>query len=59
MPRVRQIPTEELTGKAREIAHPDWSCDGDRWPGMTALEPVRITEGFRATAAWYRDQGWL
>lgn len=46
-------------GKAREIAHPDWSCDGDRWPGMTALEPVRITEGFRATAAWYRDQGWL
>jgi len=46
-------------GKAREIAHPDWSCDADRWPGLAALAPTRIADGFPATARWYRTQGWL
>jgi nucleoside-diphosphate-sugar epimerase len=46
--------------KVRELLAPGWLCEteGARTAlGFTAQIP--LDEGLRATAAWYRDQGWL
>jgi nucleoside-diphosphate-sugar epimerase len=44
-------------GKARELTHRDWRIQG---PGLEGWRPtVSLAEGFAATAAWYRANGWL
>jgi nucleoside-diphosphate-sugar epimerase len=47
-------------GKAREMAHPDWSVTpADLLPAVIARPGIALAEGFAATAAWYRAAGWL
>jgi dihydroflavonol-4-reductase len=46
--------------KARELTQPGWVCSGgkaERDLGFFARTPHR--EGLAATAAWYREAGWL
>jgi nucleoside-diphosphate-sugar epimerase len=41
-------------------AHPDWVCRAARRPPRKLWQPeVPTLEGLKATAAWYREQGWL
>ena len=47
-------------GKVREFYHNDWVCDPGPIMARTAWRPaVPLREGFAATVAWYRRQGWL
>jgi 2-alkyl-3-oxoalkanoate reductase len=47
-------------GKVREFYHSDWVCDPGPIMARTAWRPaVPLREGFAATVAWYRQQGWL
>jgi len=42
------------------MAHPDWvSRPGKRPPAKLWKPAVPTLEGLKATAAWYREQGWL
>jgi len=42
------------------MTHPDWVCDPARRPPETLWVPaIATTDGLRATAAWYREAGWL
>ena len=41
-------------GKAREMAHPDWSVSPEELlPATIARSRIPLAEGFAATAAWY------
>jgi nucleoside-diphosphate-sugar epimerase len=47
-------------GKVREFYHSDWVCDPGPIMARTAWRPaVPLREGFAATVAWYRREGWL
>lgn len=47
-------------GKAREMLHPDWSvAPGEVLPSAIYQSRIGISEGFRATAAWYKGAKWL
>jgi nucleoside-diphosphate-sugar epimerase len=42
------------------FCHPDWVADPDRRPPAQLWQPqVPTLEGLAATAAWYREQGWV
>jgi uncharacterized protein YbjT (DUF2867 family) len=42
------------------FCHPDWVAARDRRPPTRLWQPqVPTSEGLAATAAWYREQGWL
>lgn len=42
------------------MCHPDWVASADRRPHSGLWQPqVDTLEGLKATAAWYREQGWL
>jgi dihydroflavonol-4-reductase len=46
--------------KALEMLHASWWCSGQRAEQELGFQPrVRHGEGLAATAAWYREQGWL
>ena len=46
--------------KAREILHPDWSVSAaEALPASIHQPRIGLTEGFRQTATWYREKGWL
>lgn len=46
-------------GKAREMAHKDWSVSAaEQIPGAPAAS-FTLEEGFADTVAWYRSKGWL
>jgi uncharacterized protein YbjT (DUF2867 family) len=46
--------------RAGYMAHPDWvSRPGKRPPRKLWRAEVSTLEGLKATAAWYREQGWL
>ncbi|MCV0382454.1 MAG: NAD(P)H-binding protein [Erythrobacter sp.] len=57
---VRGAKAKLTPDRAGYMAHPDWVCDPANAP-PTALWRPRIAgaEGMAATAAWYREQGWL
>ena len=47
-------------GKARELLYPAWSvAPGELLPASIARPEIALREGFIATAAWYRQAGWL
>lgn len=47
-------------GKIREMLHSDWASHPDNQPPADIWKPeVNLLEGFRDTADWYRDQGWM
>jgi len=47
-------------GKAREILHADWGSTAERLPPPHIWQPrIGLSDGFRETASWYRDKGWL
>jgi uncharacterized protein YbjT (DUF2867 family) len=47
-------------GKAREMAHPAWSVTPQELlPAPIARSRIDLPQGFAATAAWYRQAGWL
>lgn len=46
--------------RVRYFCHPDWVAHAERRPPPGLWAPsVETTAGLGATAAWYRDQGWL
>lgn len=54
--RVPQLTLE----KARELAHADWVSDTGAMERLGVWQPtVPAPAGIMATAAWYRQQGWL
>lgn len=47
-------------GKIRELLHEDWAVHGEERLSRPDAEPrYTLAEGFRQTAAWYREAGWL
>lgn len=47
-------------GKAREILHPNWSVSPvELLPATVYKSKIDLANGFAATAAWYRQAGWL
>jgi nucleoside-diphosphate-sugar epimerase len=48
------------SGKARELAHPDWSVSkAELAPWAVTVEATDLGAGFARTVSWYRAQGWL
>jgi uncharacterized protein YbjT (DUF2867 family) len=46
--------------RARYICHPDWTVDEGARPPHSLWHPrIDTREGLHATAAWYREAGWL
>jgi nucleoside-diphosphate-sugar epimerase len=46
--------------KARELLAPGWLCETEAAKGGLDYEAnIPLAEGLRATARWYREQGWL
>jgi nucleoside-diphosphate-sugar epimerase len=47
-------------GKAREILHADWGSAAERQPSPDLWRArIGLGDGFRDTAQWYRERGWL
>lgn len=57
--RLGAAPPALSRDKLRELAHPDWVCRGGGGDAIGWRPEVGFAEGFRATLAWYRRQGWL
>ena len=53
----RRLPRLTLE-RARYLAHPDWVARGDNLAGLWTPQ-VGLAAGTAATAAWYREAGWL
>lgn len=46
--------------RASYLAHPDWTVDAGAAPPPARWRPrIATREGLKATAAWYRQAGWL
>ena len=46
--------------RAAYFSHPDWVADPSRAAAPSLWQPkIATTDGLVATAAWYREQGWL
>jgi 2-alkyl-3-oxoalkanoate reductase len=57
---LRRKPMIFGSGKAREMAHPDWAVAFDELlPAAIAVPNIGLRCGFAATVAWYRQEGWL
>lgn len=57
--RARGAPAIFNRGKARELAHPDWSvAEAEQAPDRRATHRT-LGDGFADTVAWYRREGWL
>lgn len=47
-------------GKAREMLHPNWSvAPEEALPPAIYRSQIGLAQGFRQTAAWYKQAGWL
>lgn len=58
--RIRGLAPLFTVGKAREMLHRDWSVSpGELLPSAIYQSRIGISEGFRATAAWYQAAKWL
>jgi nucleoside-diphosphate-sugar epimerase len=57
---MRGRPPLLSAGKAREMLHPDWSVSSSELlPYSIYQSRIGISEGFRTTAAWYKEAKWL
>lgn len=46
--------------KVKEIAAPYWTCTNSKLKEAVGFTPYwKVADGFRQTAAWYRDRAWL
>jgi UDP-glucose 4-epimerase len=42
------------------MCHPDWVCRPEYKPPASRWQPrIATSEGLKATAVWYREQGWI
>ncbi len=58
--RFSGVPHPLNRRKIGEMLEPCWTCSGDRAREDFGFRPsVSLEEGFRRTAAWYREAGWL
>ncbi|MGQ0590580.1 MAG: NAD-dependent epimerase/dehydratase family protein [Sphingosinicella sp.] len=57
---VRRSKAKLTPDRARYFCHPDWVVTAERRPPETLWTPqIRTPTGLKATAEWYRRQGWL
>jgi len=57
---VRGTSAKLTPDRVAYIAHPDWVADPALRPPIALWEPrIATAAGLRATAAWYREHGWL
>lgn len=57
---VRRGKAKLTPDRAQYLAHSDWVVDPAKRPPAALWQPkVNSRAGLKATAAWYREQGWL
>lgn len=57
---VRRDKAKLTPDRVRYFCHPDWVVTADARPPATLWTPrIRTQTGLKATAEWYRQQGWL
>ena len=57
---VRRSKAKLTPDRARYFCHPDWVVTAEARPPATLWTPaIRTQTGLKATADWYREQGWL
>jgi nucleoside-diphosphate-sugar epimerase len=58
--RLTGVPQAINRRKVREMFEPAWTCSGARAQEELGFEAATgLEEGFRRTAAWYREAGWI
>jgi len=58
--RLRGAGAKLTRDRVGYMTHPDWVSRPDRAPPATLWQPeIATPEGLAATAAWYRQHGWL
>jgi nucleoside-diphosphate-sugar epimerase len=58
--RLRKTAPELSRDKLRELAAPAWTCTGERARAELGFAAaIEWKAGLAATAAWYRERGWL
>jgi nucleoside-diphosphate-sugar epimerase len=57
---VRRDKAKLTLDRVRYFCHPDWVVTAEARPPAALWKPtIRTATGLRATAQWYREQGWL
>jgi nucleoside-diphosphate-sugar epimerase len=57
---VRRANAKLTPDRVRYFCHPDWVVTAEARPPETLWTPaIRTATGLKATAEWYRAQGWL
>ena len=57
---VRRGRAKLTPDRAAYFSHPDWVVTSGRFPPPDLWHPrIETNQGLAATAAWYREQGWL
>ena len=57
---VRRDRARLTRDRVRYFCHPDWVATAGRRPPERLWQPrVKTPTGLKATADWYREQGWL
>jgi hypothetical protein len=57
---LRGAKAKLTTDRAAYFCHPDWVIDATKRPPVDLWTPkIATAAGLAATAAWYREQGWL
>jgi uncharacterized protein YbjT (DUF2867 family) len=57
---VRRSKAKLTRDRVRYFCHPDWVAAAEKRPPPSIWQPqVRTPSGLRATADWYRSQGWI
>jgi nucleoside-diphosphate-sugar epimerase len=57
---VRRGKAKLTPDRVRYFCHPDWVVTAQKRPPETLWKPqIRTPTGLKATADWYREQGWL
>ncbi|HYD39148.1 MAG TPA: NAD-dependent epimerase/dehydratase family protein [Allosphingosinicella sp.] len=57
---VRREGAKLTRDRVRYFCHPDWVATAERRPPERLWQPsVKTPTGLKATADWYRDQGWV
>ena len=57
---VRRSKAKLTPDRARYFCHPDWVVTAEARPPEALWTPaIRTPTGLKATAEWYREQGWL